>query len=83
MFDADGLTRIDASGAEAMEQLVDSLERDGVTFVVARLKGHLREAFDGTHLTDRIGEEHFFPTVARAVEWCSARPAPPAAERPQ
>jgi hypothetical protein len=23
-------------------------------------------------LTDRLDEDHFFPTVSRAVEWCSA-----------
>jgi hypothetical protein len=39
---------------------------------VARLKGHVREQFDATRLTDGIGEDRSFPTVARAVQWCSA-----------
>jgi SulP family sulfate permease len=78
VFDAEGLVGIDASGVEALEQIVDSLDRDGVTFAVARLKAHVREQFDATGLTTRISEDHFFPTVATAVQWCSENKQGPA-----
>ena len=71
VFDAEAVSGIDASGVEAVLQLVDSLERDGITFVVARLTSHVRAEFDATRLTTRIGADHFFHTVASAVEWCS------------
>jgi hypothetical protein len=53
--------------------LTDELGRERITFAVARLKGHVREQFDLTGLTDRLGEEHFFGTVALAVDWCATR----------
>jgi hypothetical protein len=58
VFDAEGLAGVHASGVEAVEQIVDSFEQKGITFVV----------FDTTGLTPRIGDDHFFPTVADAVE---------------
>ena len=72
VFDAEGVGGIDASGAQALDQLLDALDRERITFVVARLKGPVRQQFDDNLLTDRLGEDHFFPTVTRAVEWCSA-----------
>jgi sulfate permease, SulP family len=71
VFDAEALTDIDASGVEAVEQLTDILEREGITFVVARIKGPVRQQFDDTQLTARLGADHLFPTVARAVAWCT------------
>jgi sulfate permease, SulP family len=72
VFDAESLIGIDASGVEAVEQLVDSLARDEIGFAVAQLKHFVREQFDATGLSDRIGREWFFPTVAAAVDACAA-----------
>ena len=63
------------STAQAVEQRVEGLGRDGIDFVVARLKSQVRHQFDDNRLTDRLGEDRFFPTVSRAVEWCST-PSP-------
>ena len=32
----------------------------------------VRQQFDDNRLTTRLGDDHFFPTVNRAVGWCSA-----------
>jgi sulfate permease, SulP family len=72
IFDTEGLTGIDASGVEAIEQVVESLRRDDITFVVARMKSPIEQQFTSTHLTETIGEENFFPTVQAAVEWCDS-----------
>ncbi len=72
VFDGEALIGVDASGVESLEQLLGELEAAGITLVVARLKTPVRQQFDATRLTDRIGDEHFFPTVAAAVDWCSA-----------
>jgi len=37
---------------------------------MARMKTHLAERFDTTGLTERVGDDHFFPTVDEAVAWC-------------
>ena len=74
VFDMEGVTAIDASGVQAVEETVRSLKRQQVGFVVARLKSPLRERFDATDLTRLIGEEHFYPTVRAAVAACSSAP---------
>ena len=46
---------------------IDALKGSGTGFVVARLKDPMRKVFDDARLTDRIGEDHFYPTVRDAV----------------
>jgi MFS superfamily sulfate permease-like transporter len=70
VFDAEGCNSLDASGVEALEQLLTALGASGVTLVMARMKAPLQEQFAVTGLTDRIGREHCFDTVERAVAWC-------------
>jgi sulfate permease, SulP family len=72
IFDAEGLTGIDASGVGAIEQVVESLHRDDITFGVARMKSPIEQQFAATHLTETIGAEYFFPTIQAAVEWCDS-----------
>jgi sulfate permease, SulP family len=70
VLDAEAIVAIDASGVEALEQLVESLAQQGITLVVARIKSPLQAHFDSTGLTGRIGADHFYPTVAAAVAAC-------------
>jgi sulfate permease, SulP family len=70
VFDAEGVNTIDASGTEALDQLVRALRRKRVGFVVARLKSPVRDRFDATGLTDLVGEERFVPNVEAAVQLC-------------
>ena len=70
VFDAEGFAGIDASGVEALGQIIDALIKDEIALVVARLKSHQRERFDATGLATRIGRDRFFPTVSDAVGWC-------------
>jgi MFS superfamily sulfate permease-like transporter len=71
VFDAEGMNAIDASGVEAIEQLVRNLDGKSIDLVVARLKSPVRDRFDTTGLTELIGAANFFPTVERAVTACS------------
>jgi MFS superfamily sulfate permease-like transporter len=73
VLSAEGVNDIDASGADAALAMVESLRAEGITFVVARLKGHVRRQFDDVRLTDAIGAENFFDTVSAAVRDCAAR----------
>jgi high affinity sulfate transporter 1 len=68
VFDAEALTYIDASGVAALEQVNETLRTGGITFVLARLKGPMRDEFGATGLTDSIGDDRFFATVREAVD---------------
>jgi MFS superfamily sulfate permease-like transporter len=67
VFDAESVTHIDGSGAEALQLLVAQLEDDGIQFVVARLKHRMIDKFDQFGLVSTIGADRFFPTVREAV----------------
>jgi len=75
VLDAEAISELDASGAEALQQLVDDLRAGDITLVVARMKQPSRDRADATGLTELIGPENFHPTVRAAVERC-ARPDP-------
>jgi sulfate permease, SulP family len=68
VFDAEALTRVDATGVAALEQTIDGLSAEDITFVVARLKGPMRTSFDSAGLAKKIGEANFYPTVRAAVD---------------
>jgi hypothetical protein len=63
------VSREEADRYEAAMAVLGRIIR--LDFVVARLKSPVRQQFDDNRLTDRLGDDHFFPTVSRAVEWCS------------
>lgn len=68
VFDAEGLTGIDSTGAEAFESIVENLTRQDISFAVARLKAPVRLHFDGAGLTEAIGADRFYETVGAAVD---------------
>jgi SulP family sulfate permease len=70
VFDAEAMNGIDASGAEAVEQLVRRLRSERIGFVVARMRSAVDDQFRETGLSDLIGEENFHPNVQAAVEAC-------------
>jgi high affinity sulfate transporter 1 len=68
VFDAEGLNHVDATGIDLLTTLVESLRKESITFVFARLKSpmadHLREA----GLIQLVGDDHLYPTVHAAVD---------------
>jgi SulP family sulfate permease len=73
VFDGEGLTHIDATGVDALTELIRSLRSEQITFVFARLKGPIRRNLRQAGVLDLVGEAHFYPTVQSAVQ--AARPA--------
>jgi sulfate permease, SulP family len=73
VFDAESVSGIDASGVEMLEELHTALAKDGITMVVARLKGPTASRFDATGLTTMIGKDNFYGSVHAAVTACAAR----------
>ncbi len=67
VLDAEGIAQIDATGIEALRQLVDELRKDDVSLVVARMRSELRHRLHDARLDEQIGENRFYPTVNAAV----------------
>jgi sulfate permease, SulP family len=72
VFDAEALSHIDATGIDALTQLYESLRKERITLVVARLKGPMRQALRDVGVLQRIGEGHVYPTVRAAVQAASS-----------
>ena len=72
VFDAEAMARVDATGLEALQDIERALAHDGVTLLLARMKGALEARLTGTGLGASIGQDRRFPTVRAAVEYCIA-----------
>ena len=73
VFDAEGLSHIDASGVEFLTGVIESLRKEGITFVFARLKSPMVEHLTEAGVIDIVGDDHVYPTVHAAV---AGAPAP-------
>ena len=67
VLDALGMSDIDYTGCRALRDALDQLDRDHITFAVARAGTHARDGFKRSGLLPRIHENHFFPSVDEAV----------------
>ncbi len=78
VLDAGAMSHIDSTGLEALGELATRLEAQGVTLVVAHMLSAVRGELEDTELAERIGLEHFHPTVRGAVAACVQADEPPA-----
>ena len=67
LIDAEAIVDIDVTAVEALSKLQSGLERRGVTMAIARASQRLQEILKRAGLTEKIGSEHFFPTVRTGV----------------
>jgi sulfate permease, SulP family len=72
VFDAEAVTHVDATGVAALEDLERLLARDGITLLLARMKGPLEARLEGTSFGASMGQDRRFATVRAAVEYCVA-----------
>jgi high affinity sulfate transporter 1 len=72
VFDAEALNHVDASGVQMLSELIPSLARESITFVLARLKEPMTKYLADAGILNLVGDDHIFPTVRAAV-----RNAPP------
>jgi MFS superfamily sulfate permease-like transporter len=68
VLDALGMSDLDYTGSRALAEILDELDRDHITFAVARAGQHAREGLRRSGLLARIGEDHLFPSVDEAVQ---------------
>ncbi len=64
---AQGVNEIDASGEDTLRQLVERLRETGVEVSFSGLNDSVIDVLKRTHLYERIGEDHMYPTQARAL----------------
>lgn len=61
------MSDIDSTGAETLEILLDELDRRGIEFAFAELKGPVKDRLRRYGLYDRIGDDSFYSTLGHAV----------------
>ena len=61
------MSDIDYTGARALREVLDKLDRANIEVAVARAGTRLRQGLTRSGLLKRIGTEHFFPSVGEAV----------------
>lgn len=68
LLDAEAITDLDSTAAETLHELDEELGGRGVTLVLARAKGPLRERLARTGLAQLLTPERLFPSVRSAVD---------------
>jgi MFS superfamily sulfate permease-like transporter len=65
---AEPVTDVDSTAADALAELQEALQLQGITLCFAEVKGRVKDSLKLYGLFDAIGAEHFFPTVGQAVD---------------
>ncbi len=73
ILDAEPISDFDSTAAEALENLDVNLERLGIELWIARPNKPLRDLFQVTGLTKRLGQDNLYPSVRAAVTAYHAR----------
>ncbi len=68
VLDVVGMHDIDFTGARALNDVLDELDRQHITFALTRAGNHLRENLARSGLLKRIGTHHLYPSVDDAVK---------------
>jgi len=62
------MTDIDTTAADMLEELITELARRGAELHFADLKGHVKDRLQAYGIYDRLGADHFHPTIGTAVK---------------
>ena len=73
ILDADGINRIDASGEQALRNVVERLREVGLDLYFTRAKRQLTDALERSGLMDQLGRDHFFRWNQHALDYLWAR----------
>ncbi|WP_338441671.1 solute carrier family 26 protein [Synechococcus elongatus IITB4] len=67
LLNAEAIIDLDVTAADKLLELVRELQQRGVTLTIARAKQELIAELDRVGLVERIGGEHFYPTLPTAI----------------
>ncbi len=68
VVDAEGITDIDVTGREALEQTIEYLKDEKIHLAMSRVHHPIPELLERYELMDAIGKENFYVTNREAVE---------------
>jgi len=64
---AESINDIDASGEEALSLTVDRLRSANIDISLSGVHEDVRKVLERTHLLAKIGEDHIFPSINKAI----------------
>jgi MFS superfamily sulfate permease-like transporter len=64
---SNGINDIDASGEEVLSLLVDNVRSAGVDISFSGINETVMSVLEKTHLIERIGKDHIYPTMEKAI----------------
>ncbi len=64
---ANGINDIDASGEEALSMLIDRVRGAGVDISLSGVNENVMKVLKQTHLLEKIGADHIYPTMEKAI----------------
>ena len=67
VLDAIGMSDLDYTGSRSLRDALDALDREHISFAIARAGEHVRTSLARSGLLERIGEDRLFPSVDEAV----------------
>ncbi len=69
ILNAECISYMDSSAIHVLEDIHEDCQQKGIQLLLTGVRGPVRDALTQTHLVDKIGKEHFFMNVHRAVGW--------------
>ena len=67
IIESSGINDMDASGEEALSLIVDRVRSAGLDISFSGVKESVMHVMRRTHLYEHIGEDHFYPTLDKAI----------------
>ena len=64
---ANGINDIDASGEETLSLLVDRVRSAGIDISLSGVNESVMSVLDRTFFTAKIGKDHIYPTMEKAI----------------
>ena len=64
---SNGINDIDASGEETLSLLIDRVRSAGIDISLSGINETVMDVLKRTHLREKIGEDHIFPTMEKAI----------------
>ncbi|HET6642823.1 MAG TPA: sodium-independent anion transporter [Gaiellaceae bacterium] len=68
VLDAEAVSHVDATGIDALLDLVKVLRGDGVELVLAQLRTRMQDQLESAGAMETLGAGNVYPTVRAAVE---------------
>lgn len=69
---SNGINDIDASGEEVLSLMIDNIRSSGMDISFSGVNESVYKVFERTHLLAKIGTDHIYPTMVKAV--CTIHP---------